>query len=50
MRPLRITAKDCSAKRNILKAITYLRESKDEIFSKIYFTPDLRIRGKKPSN
>ena len=41
VRPLRITVKDFSAKRNILKANTYLRQSKDEIFSKIYFTPDL---------
>lgn len=40
-RPLRFTVKDFSAKRNILKANTYLRESKDEIFSVIYFTPDL---------
>ena len=41
VRPMRITVKDFSAKRNILKANTCLRESKDEIFSKIYFTPDL---------
>ena len=43
VRPLRITVKDFFAKRNVLKANTYLRESKDEIFSKIYFTPDLTI-------
>ena len=41
VRPLRITVKDFLATRNILKANTYLRKSKDEIFSKIYFTPDL---------
>ena len=41
VRPLRITVKDFAAKRNILKANTHLRESKDDIFSKIYFTPDL---------
>ena len=41
VRPLRITVKDFAAKRNILKANTYLREIKDDIFSKIYFTPDL---------
>ena len=31
VRPLRITVKDFAAKRNILKANTYLRESKDDI-------------------
>ena len=47
VRPLRITVKDFSAKRNILKANTYLRQSKDEIFSKIYFTPDLTKNQRK---
>ena len=40
-RPLRFTVKTFESKRSIMKANTYLRQSKDEIFRNIYFTPDL---------
>ena len=40
-RPLRFTVKTFESKRSIMRANTFLRQSKDEIFGNIYFTPDL---------
>ena len=40
-RPLRFSVQSFQVKRELLKASTPLRETHDEMFSNIYFTPDL---------
>ena len=40
-RPLRFSVRSFQVKRELLKASMSLREEDDEIFSNIYFTPDL---------
>ena len=40
-RPLRFSVQSFQVKREILKASMSLRETNDEMFSNIYFTPDL---------
>ena len=40
-RPLRFSVRSFQVKRELLKASMSLRETNDEMFSNIYFTPDL---------
>ena len=40
-RPLRFSLRSFQVKRELLKASMALRETYDEMFSNIYFTPDL---------
>ena len=40
-RPLRFSVRSFQDKRELLKASMSLRETNDEMFSNIYFTPDL---------